>query len=148
VGGVPFTLLTMSEDVQKAIPHGALAFSLVLLGLCIGLLIGLAQIILKQAWVRVEEGFRPGRELLLTKESIVLGRAEGCDLILLADNSIAKQHATIRLKNNRYLLEHTAEEGETLLNDEPVHKPTPLKAGDLIRVCRSVIKFGEKEKRK
>lgn len=148
LGGIPFTLFTASEQLQEAVPRGGLAACLVILGLCIGLLIGLAQVILKQAWVRVEEGFRPGRELLLTKEEITIGRAEGCDLLLLADNSIAKLHATIKLKNGRYLLSHAAEDGETLVNDEPVNKPTPLRAGDLIRIGRSVIKFGEKEKRR
>jgi hypothetical protein len=148
VGGVPFTLMNMSPWLKEKLPHGGLAASLVLLGICIGLMVGLAQIILKQAWLRVEEGFRPGRELLLTKEETTVGRAEGSDLILLADNTIAKRHATITKKNNRYFLEHAAEDGETLLNDEPIYKPTALKDGDLIRVGRSLIRFGEREKRR
>jgi len=155
VGGVPFTLLMLTRTgdpdhpgLAEKLPHGGLAASLVLLGICIGLLVGLAQIILKQAWLKVEEGFRPGRELLLTKEETTIGRAEGSDLLLLADNAIAKLHATIRNKNNRYYLEHVAEEGETILNDEPIHKATALKDGDLIRLGRSVIRFGEREKRR
>jgi hypothetical protein len=155
VGGLPFMLLMMmrSDDpdhpgLAQRLPHGGLATSLVLLGICIGLLVGLAQVILKQAWLRVEEGFRPGRELLMTKEETTIGRAEGSDLILLADNTIAKLHAKIRKKNNRYFLEHAAEEGETLLNDEPIYKATALRDGDLIRIGRSLIRFGEREKRR
>ena len=53
------------------------------------------------------------------------------------------------LKDNRYLLEHAGEEGETFLNDEPVRsKPVPLRAGDRIRIGRSVLQFGERQKRK
>jgi hypothetical protein len=148
VGGLPFTLIYSSTKLSDLVPNARLTIGLVLLGICIGLMIGLAQVILKQAWLRVEEGFRSGRELMLTKDETTIGRAEGCDLLLLADNTIAKLHAKIVLKNNRYLLKHEAEEGETLLNDEPVGKPTPLRAGDLIRVGRSVLKFGEKEKRR
>ena len=48
----------------------------VVLGLCIGLLVGLAQVILKQAWLKVEKGFRPGRELIVSKEQVVIGRGE------------------------------------------------------------------------
>jgi len=147
LGGLPFALIYRVEVLDSLIPHAKLTIGLVLLGLCIGLMIGLAQVILKQAWVRVEEGFRPGRELLLTKDETTIGRAEGCDLLLLADNSIARQHAKIMLKNNRYLLT-PSDDGETYLNDDPVHKPTPLQAGDLIRVGRSVLKFGEREKKR
>src|SRR6202008_206708 len=108
LGGVPFALVYKVAILDTYLPNAKLTIGLVLLGMCIGLMIGLAQVILKQAWVRVEEGFRPGRELLLTKDEITIGRAEGSDLLLLADTSIGKLHAKIRLKNNRYLLEHAA----------------------------------------
>src|SRR5262249_56531641 len=81
VGGLLFIGIFAIEVLRTSLPHGALAASLVLLGVCIGLMIGLAQVILKQAWIRVEEGFRPGRELLLTKEETTIGRAEGSDLL-------------------------------------------------------------------
>jgi hypothetical protein len=148
VGGLPFTLIYSSTKLSDLVPNARLTAGLVLLGACIGLMIGLAQVILKQAWVRVEEGFRAGREILLTKDETTIGRAESCDLGLFGDNSIEKVHARIVLKNNRYLLAHVADEGETLLNDEPVNRPVPLRAGDLIRVGRSVLSFGEKEKRR
>ena len=82
-----------------------------LLGVCIGLLIGLAQVILKEAWIKVEAGFRAGRELMLTKDETTIGRAEGCDLGLFGDNTIEKLHARIVLKNNRYLLEDAGDGG-------------------------------------
>lgn len=148
IGGLPFTVILSVQALIEKIPNGGLAFSLVLLGGCVGLMIGLAQVFLKQAWIKVEEGFRPGRELMLTKDETTIGRAEGCDLGLFGDNTIEKAHAKVVLKNKRYLIEHVAEGGETLLNDQPVSKPTPLKAGDLIRVGRSVLRFGEKEKRR
>src|SRR5262245_14504670 len=59
VGGILFEL-----PDSDLLPRSSLAIGLVVLGLCIGLLIGLAQVILKEAWLRVESGFRPGRELI------------------------------------------------------------------------------------
>jgi hypothetical protein len=149
VGGVPFSLILSNQALIERLPNGGLAFGLVLLGVCVGLMVGLAQVILKQAWLRVEEGFRPGRELLLTRDETTIGRAESCDLGLFGDNTIEKLHARIVLQNNRYLLAHAAEDGETLLNDQPVtRKPVPLRAGDLIRVGRNVLRFGERDKRR
>src|SRR5262249_38950670 len=43
------------------------ATGFVVLGACIGLMMGLAQVILKEAWITVETGFRAGRELILTR---------------------------------------------------------------------------------
>jgi hypothetical protein len=130
------------------IPRTDLAISLVILGLCIGLLVGLAQVILKEAWLKVAQGFRAGRELLLAKDETTIGRAESCDLGLFGDNGIERLHARILLQNHRYLLADADTPGGTFLNDERIGKPTPLKSGDLIRVGNSVIEFGERQKRK
>jgi hypothetical protein len=146
VGGLPFTFLINNTSL----PRSSLPISLVILGVCIGLMIGLAQVILKEAWVKVEEGFRAGREVMLTKEETTIGRAETCDLGLFGDNSIQKLHACILQHNNRYLLSHAAEEGETFLNDKKVtgEQPMPLRSGDRIRLGKSVLVFGERQKRK
>jgi hypothetical protein len=143
VGGLPFTYLVGNQTLY----YSSLTISLVALGLCIGLLVGLAQMILKEAWIRVEAGFRPGRELLLVKDDTLIGRAEACDLGLFGDNTIEKKYARIRLKNNRYYVEDMGTEAGTRVNDQPVQKATPLKSGDLIQVGKSVLRFGERQKR-
>jgi hypothetical protein len=144
LGGLPFGLLMGNS----AIPRTDLAVSLVLLGLCIGLMIGLAQVFLKEAWLKVVQGFRAGRELLLAKDETTIGRAESCDLGLFGDNTIERLHARILLQDRRYLLADADTPGGTYLNDERIGKPTPLKSGDRIRVGNSVIEFGERQKRK
>jgi hypothetical protein len=144
VGGLPFEFLMGSA----ALPRSDLTIGLVILGASIGLMVGLAQVILKEAWLKVESGFRPGRELLLSKAETTIGRAESCDLGLFGDNTIEKLHARILLKNNRYLLSDTGTSEGTYLNDRPVKGPTPLRSGDAIRVGKSVLRFGERQKRK
>ena len=42
--------------------------------------IPLAQVVLKEAWIKVEAGFRPGREIMLSKDETLIGKAEGCDI--------------------------------------------------------------------
>jgi hypothetical protein len=149
LGGLPFTLVQNFQVLSEWFPRSSLATCLVLLGLLIGLAIGLAQIMLKEAWIRVEEGFRPGRELLLAKEETTIGRGEGCDLGLFGDSNVQRLHARILLQKNQYLLMHVAEEGETFLNDAPVpRKPVPLRAGDRIRIGKNVLQFGERQKKR
>jgi MFS family permease len=143
LGGVLFGFLFPNPYI----PRTDLALGLVILGLCIGLLVGLAQVFLKEAWIKVAKGFRAGRELMLSKDETTIGRAEGCDLGLFGDNTIERLHARIVLQNNRYLLADADTPGGTYLNDQRVTRLTPLKSGDVIRVGNSVIEFGERQKR-
>jgi hypothetical protein len=123
------------------------AWGFVALGMCIGLLVGLAQVILKEAWIKVEAGFRPGREMILSKEKTTIGRAEACDLGLFGDPTIEKLHASIIQSGSRYFVEDAGTPGGTYLNDRPVGGRVGLNSGDLIRVGRSVLRFNERQKR-
>ncbi|MCS6976546.1 MAG: FHA domain-containing protein [Gemmatales bacterium] len=122
------------------------AVGFVALGACIGWLIALAQVILKEAWVRVEKGFRPGRELILTKPETIIGRSEGCDIGLYGAAGVEKIHARIIHSGNDYLLvdEQTAE--GTYLNGQRIDGPTLLRAGDRIRVGDCELLFEERRK--
>ena len=144
IGGLPFGVLMSNPNL----PRSNLLIGFVLLGLCIGLMVGVAQVILKEAWIKVEQGFRPGRELMLMKDETTIGRAEACDLGLFGDNQIERQHARILLQDNRYVLADAGTPGGTFLNDERIDGPTPLRSGDRIRVGKSVIRFGERQKRR
>jgi pSer/pThr/pTyr-binding forkhead associated (FHA) protein len=102
---------------------------------------------LKEAWLRVEEGVRAGRELMLTKEETTIGRAEASDLGLFGDNSIEKTHARILLQNNRYVVADAGTPAGTFLNDRPLTTPTALRSGDAIRIGKTLLRFGERQKR-
>jgi hypothetical protein len=123
------------------------AIGFVVLGVCIGLLIGLAQIVFREAWLKVEAGFRAGRELLLSKQETVIGRAEGCDVGLFGDAGIDPRHAQILQQDGRYVLVDIGSKGGTYLNEARITQPSPLRSGDLIRVGRSVLRFGERSRR-
>ena len=120
------------------------AWGFVALGACIGLLIGLAQVILKEAWLKVEAGFRKGREVILAKPEITIGRAESCDIGLFGDPQIEKLHASIRREGNRYVL--IDEGSDTYVNDDLVCGSRMLQSGDAIRVGKCVLRFGERQK--
>jgi len=117
------------------------------LGACLGLLIGLAQVVLKEAWLRVEAGFRAGRELIISRDAITIGRAESCDIGLFGDNGIEKVHAHIVRQDGRYVLTDAGTPGGTYLNDDRLTEPAELRSGDTIRVGGSIIRFQERQKR-
>jgi hypothetical protein len=145
IGGLPYAFLINIGPLGRS----SLLISLVILGLMIGLMIGLAQVFLKEAWIKVEAGFRAGREVMLSKEETLIGRAEACDIGLFRDNTIEKKHARIALlkTGDLYVLCDEETPGGTFLNEVRITKPTPLKNGDLIRIGNSQLRFGEREKR-
>jgi hypothetical protein len=120
----------------------------VALGACIGLMIGLAQVLLKEAWVKVESGFRAGREKLLAKPELTIGRAEACDIGLFGDNTIERLHAKILKRGNSYYLMDNNTPAGTYLNGRRVGQPELLQSGDAIKVGNCVLRFGERQKRK
>lgn len=126
--------------------HSPRAIGLVILGMCIGLLIGTAHVVLKEAWIKVEQGFKAGREMILSKPETTVGRAEGVDIALFGDMGVEKLHAKIVLQAGRYLLVDNGTPGGTFLNGERITGPTPLKNGDMIQMGKSALRFGERRK--
>ncbi len=124
------------------------ATGFVALGACIGLMIALAQVVLREAWLRVEAGFRKGRELPLNKAEITIGRAESCDVGLFGDAAVSRLHARILRQGNRYLIADAAGSGGTFVNDVQIQGPTPLRSGDLIRMGASLLRFRDRQKRR
>jgi hypothetical protein len=124
------------------------ATGFVVLGLSIGLAVGLAQVILKDAWVRVEVGFRAGREMLLSKDETTIGRGENCDIGLFDDPFVSKRHAKILRKEASYILIPEAScKSPPRLNDSPIAGPTLLRSGDLIKLGHSQLRFQERQRR-
>jgi hypothetical protein len=142
---VVFGFLFKGKEVNDL--WGPTAWGFVALGMCIGLLIGLAQVILKEAWIKVEKGRRAGREMILTRERTTIGRAESCDIGLFGDNQIEKRHAIILQAGNRYYVEDEKSTTGTFVNEQPVVGRVPLRSGDLIRVGSNVLCFRERAKR-
>jgi hypothetical protein len=142
---VSAAVVFVDKDENRLLSPTALGF--VALGACIGLLVGLAQVVLKEAWIRVEAGFRPGREMILAKESTSVGRAEGSDIPLFGDAAVERLHARIVLASGRYYLEQAGPFPGTFVNDYPVQGRVALSSGDQIRIGRSVLRFFERQKR-
>ena len=132
---------------QVADPWSPSLIGFIALGACIGLLIGVAQVVLKEAWLKVEAGFRQGRELMLDRPVLTIGRAEASDLGLFGDSQIEKLHARIYKQEGHFLIADNASAHGTFVNDHRVRDPMMLRSGDLIRVGSAYLRFRESRKR-
>lgn len=118
------------------------------LGALIGLAIGLAQVILRDAWVIVESGFRPGRDILINKPLVTIGRAEGCDIGLYGGKGVEKVHARILMDDTDYYIEDCQTPGGTFVNEKRVSEKQLLQSGDRIRVGDCVLIFRARARRR
>jgi hypothetical protein len=122
------------------------AVGFVVLGLCIGLWIGVAQVFLKEAWLKVESGFRKGRELLLNKSPLTIGRAEQCDLGLFGDADVDLLHARIVRRGDRFLIVDAESANGVYVNSVRIAEPALLRDGDLIQVGHARLRFRERKR--
>jgi hypothetical protein len=153
VGGILSVLLGtgLYRLIKAPIEPGSLwspsAIGFVVLGMCIGLMIAVAQVILREAWIKIEVGKRQGKQLILQKQETTIGRAESCELGLFGDSGIERQHARLVQEGNGYLLVDLGTPGGTFINGERVDGPTRLQSGDRIQVGQTILRFSERRKR-
>jgi hypothetical protein len=123
---------------------GARAVAFVALGVSIGAFVGLAQVVLREAWLTVLDGFRPGRRLILAQETTLLGRGDHLPLPLLGYTArdLESEHAQIvRRPGSEFVLEDLGSRLGTKLNGQPVAGSTPLADGDLLRLGGNILRF-------
>ena len=153
LGGLAGGLLF--DPISSALAAGTGAASratgFVLMGLLIGALIGVVQVILRDAWVTVVDGFRTGRQLILTRPVTVMGRSELAHLPFLGPFGapLEVEHARIeRRADGRFVLVDNNTPNGTAVNRQPITGSVVLNDGDVIRIGANYIRFNEQVRRK
>jgi len=123
------------------------AMAFVILGLCVGALIGLAHVVLKEAWLTVVDGYRPGRQLILSQTVTALGRGDHLPLPLLgyAGRDLESEHLRItRQPDGKYVAEDNHSRLGTRVNGQPISHPVILSDGDLLRLGSNIVRFSHR----
>jgi serine phosphatase RsbU (regulator of sigma subunit) len=86
----------------------------------------------------------PPFDHLVNRDSVVIGRSSTSDLPL-TDRFLSRHHARLFRDGDRYLVEDLGSRNGTLLNGQAVQRPTPVVAGDVIRISGSVLTVQDDE---
>jgi pSer/pThr/pTyr-binding forkhead associated (FHA) protein len=81
-----------------------------------------------------------GRRTIPLKESITVGRAATCDLVV-ADNYVSNVHARIYLRDGSYWLEDLGSTNGTYMNRARVSVPTAFGPGDEVRMGKATLEL-------
>lgn len=92
------------------------------------------------AFLRVMQGVDAGKVIPLEAERVIFGRHPSCTVIL-EDGAVSRQHAQITHSHGSYFVEDLRSRNGTQVNERDIQKATPLKDGDLVRVCDHTFTF-------
>jgi hypothetical protein len=116
-------------------------------GAAVALMISLLQVWRREAWLLIEEGTQAGRELLLSRPLLTIGRGEECDLTLNGDAGIQKVHARLFRQESQFIVSDAGTAGGTRVNGERLIGPRVLHDGDRIQIGDHVLFFRNAETR-
>ena len=116
------------------------------MGIFIGLFGALAQEMFKQAWVRVLIGHNEGRDVILDKPIVTIGKSERADIPLFGDPLIIPEHAVIRSASGVYTV--LAASGAVMHVNGRAVTQADLVDGDVIRLGTRELLFNTKGRAK
>ena len=76
----------------------------------------------------------------LGADPVILGRHPQCD-VHIEDGSVSRRHAQITFDGGHYFVSDLNSRNGTLLNDQPIHRPTKLYDRSTIRICDVTLVF-------
>jgi pSer/pThr/pTyr-binding forkhead associated (FHA) protein len=154
VGGFLFDPISALLASGSGIASRAAAF--VILGICIGAMVGFVQVVLKEASLRVLDGFGVGRELILSDPVTVLGRSDHLRLPFLGPTNadLDPEHLRIvRQPGGVFTIEDNDSKlgvsvrGEGASSYDSVSQPRTLHDGDVIRFGPNLVRFSQRKKK-
>lgn len=122
----------------------AIGFSVV--GGCTGLMIGLVEMISKEAWLVMTEGPLKGKQFVIYKDPTVIGSSPRSEIYLFKDPAIEPAHAVIHTIRDGYEIEDKDTPDGTWINGQRT-KRKRLISGDLIRIGKTQFTYSERAKR-
>lgn len=136
-GGISLAMQGIQQGEVGQLPRAAFA---IVLGASIGLFIGLAEQLARQAWVRQALGRNEGREWPLFAARNLIGRNELAQIPIFGDPAVAPVHAFIDRQGHDYWLADAGSGAATLLNGQPV-ATARLTNGAHIQIGNTVLQF-------
>jgi hypothetical protein len=138
----PIDFLILGEHKPGA--HLSRLIGLAVIGASVGGLIGVVELLARDAWLRMTQGPLAGKEFLLFKDVMNIGASPRSDIYLFNDPLVAQQHAIIRGTGDECELEARDKQFPLLLNNRPVQRAR-LRHGDQVTIGRTLFVFQKRK---
>lgn len=141
IGGLlfdPIDLLTGGFENPSA--HISRMIGLTVIGLTIGLMIGVVELLARDTWLQMVKGPLAGKEFMIFKDLMRVGAAPRNDLYLFNDEGVADNHAIIRTSGDICEIQNLEQNRPLLINGHPVRNAR-LRNGDNITLGQTEFVF-------
>lgn len=138
----PIDLILLGGD--KPSSHWSRLIGLAVIGSSVGAMIGLVELLAREAWLRMTEGPLAGKEFLIFKNVINIGASPKSDIYLFKDPMVADHHAVIRAIGDGCEIEARQPHHPILINDRSVPR-TRLRHGDTVTIGRTTFVFQQRK---
>ncbi|MBI5549101.1 MAG: FHA domain-containing protein [Deltaproteobacteria bacterium] len=115
-----------------------------IIGAVTGLMIGVVELLAREAWVKLLTGPLAGKEFIIYKSPTLIGSSPKSDVYLFKDSEVEPTHAALHTVGEGYEIEDRDSPAGTFVNGRRVRRKR-LENGDQIRIGKTVFNFAEKE---
>lgn len=134
----PIDLLLLGPDKPSA--HWSRLIGLAVIGASVGAMIGIVELLARDAWLRMTQGPLTGKEFLIFKDIMKVGSSPRSDIYLFNDPLVAPDHALIRAVGDECEVEARQTSNPLLLNNRSITR-SRLRHGDSVTIGRTVFVF-------
>jgi len=134
----PIDMILLGQD--KVSSHWSRLIGFGVIGLSVGAMIGVVELLARDAWLRMTQGPLTGKEFLLFKDVMNIGSSPRSDLYLFNDPQVAEHHAMIRAVGDECEIEARQRSHPVLLNNRTV-QTARLRHGDNVTIGRTSFVF-------
>jgi len=120
------------------------AVGFAVIGIVTGLMIGVVELMAREAWIKLLTGSLAGKEFVLYKNPTLIGSSPKSDIYLFKDAEVEPTHAAIRSSGEGYEIEDRGGPAGTFINGRRVVRRR-LESGDQVRIGKTVFNFTEKD---
>lgn len=138
----PIDVVVLGGDKPSA--HWARLVGFGVIGCSVGAMIGLVELLARDAWLKMTQGPLAGKEFLLFKDLLRIGSSPQSDIYLFNDPLVAEHHATLRAVGEEVEVENHNRREPVLVNGRAVER-TRLNHGDQITIGRTSLVFQRRQ---
>jgi hypothetical protein len=134
----PIDLLLLGPDKPSA--HWSRLIGFGVIGLSVGAMVGVVELLARDAWLRMTQGPLTGKEFLLFKDLMNIGSSPRSDIYLFNDPAVAEHHAVIRAVGDECEIEARQNTHPVQVNNRAVQRGR-LRHGDNVTIGRTAFVF-------
>jgi hypothetical protein len=138
----PIDVILLGPDKPSAMWSRLIGFAVI--GLSVGGMIGVVELLARDAWLRMTQGPLTGKEFLIFKDVMNVGSSPRSDIYLFNDPQVAEQHAIIRAIGDECEVEARQSANPVLLNNRSVTRAR-LRHGDNVTIGRTSFVFQQRK---